>query len=70
MNTTEIRIKVANYMEVGFTMKEAFEGIRNARKKEGRKQTTTDKIAESKQAQGAYEYGNFGKEYAKTKWGS
>jgi hypothetical protein len=31
MNTSEIRSKIAAYMEVGFTMSEAFEAIRNSK---------------------------------------
>ena len=30
MNTTEIRKKVAEYMEVGFTLKEAFANIKDS----------------------------------------
>ncbi len=69
MNTTEIRKKIAAYMEVGFTTKEAFEGIRNAKRNEGKKQTTADKIAAIQQRAGTYEYGFSGKEYGNRKWG-
>lgn len=41
MNTTEIRKKVSDYMEVGFTMSEAFanikDSLRERRKKSGHK---------------------------------
>lgn len=41
MNTTEIRKKVAAYMEIGFTMSEAFyhikDSLRERRKKSGHK---------------------------------
>lgn len=69
MNTTEIRKKVAAYMEVGFTMKEAFTGIRNAKRNEGKKESIADKIAASQQRAGTYEYGFSGKEYGNRKWG-
>ena len=69
MNTTEIRTKVASYMEVGFTISEAFEGIRNAKRNEGKKETITDKIAASQQRTATYEYGFTGKEYGTRKWG-
>jgi len=70
MNTTEIRKKVAAYIEVGFTMKEAFEGIRDAKRNEGKKQTIADKIAASQERSGTYEYGFTGKEYGNRKWGN
>lgn len=66
--TTEIRKKVAAYMELGFTMKEAFEGIRNAKKNEGKKEKLVDKIAAIQQKLGTYEYGNFGREYGNRKF--
>lgn len=69
MTLTEIRKKVSDYMDLGFTMKEAFEGIRNAKKNEGKKQTTADKISYSQQRAGTYEYGFTGKEYGNRKWG-
>jgi hypothetical protein len=69
MNTTEIRKKVAAYTEVGFTIQEAFAGIRNAKRNEGKKETTADKIAASQQRAGTYEYGFTGKEYGTRKWG-
>lgn len=69
MNTKEIRKKVQAYMEVGFTMKEAFEGMRDAKRNEGKKETTADRIAASQQRAGTYEYGFTGKEYGNRKWG-
>lgn len=44
MTTTEIRTKVAAYMEVGFTMKEAFACIKDAARVRSRK---TSKVAEA-----------------------
>lgn len=70
MNTiTKIRKRVAEYMEVGFTAKEAFKAIRDSKRNEGKKETTSDKIAASQQRSGTYEYGLFGKEYGNRKWG-
>lgn len=66
--TTEIRKKVAAYMDLGFTMKEAFEGIRNAKRNEGKKEKLVDKIAATQQKLGTYEYGNFGREYGNRKF--
>lgn len=56
-------------MEVGFTMSEAFQNIRDSRRDVGRK---TSKVAEAQaraaHANGTYEYGSFGKEYGNRKF--
>jgi|688.fasta_scaffold542641_2 hypothetical protein len=65
---TEIRKKVSDYMEIGFTMKEAFACIRDAKRMAGKKETLADKIAASQHKAGTYEYGNFGREYGNRKW--
>ena len=44
MNTTEIRKKIADYIEIGFTMTEAFACIKDASRVRSRK---TSKVAES-----------------------
>lgn len=70
MNTLEIRKKVAEYMRVGFTMKEAFANIKDAARTRSRK---TNKVAEAKAASeernGTANYGWSGKEYGNRKWG-
>ena len=69
MNTTAIRNKVKSQMEVGFTMQEAFQNVRENMRTAG---TKTNKVAEARakaqEANGTYEYGNFGKEYANRKF--
>ncbi len=69
MNTTEIRKKVAGYMEVGFTMKEAFSFIKDSARKSRKTSKVADAIAASQQRAGTYEYGFSGKEYGNRKWG-
>lgn len=70
MNTTEIRKKVSDYMEVGFTMAEAFEAIKDAARTRSRK---TNQVAEAKAASeernGTAKYGWDGKSYGYNKWG-
>lgn len=70
MNTTEIRKKVADYMEVGFTMSEAFANIKDAARTRSRK---TNKVAEARaraeEKTGTMNYGWSGKEYGNRKWG-
>ena len=70
MNTTEIRNKVKSQMEVGFTMSEAFENLKEAKRTSGRK---VNKVAEARaraeEANGTTQYGAFGKEYGNRKFG-
>jgi hypothetical protein len=70
MSTTTIRNKVQAYMEVGFTMTEAFRNIKDAQREVGRK---TNKVAEARakaeEKNGTTQYGNFGKEYGNRKLG-
>lgn len=70
MNTLEIRTKVAEYMRVGFTMKEAFFNIKDSARVSSRK---VNKVAQAKsdlqEKNGTTEYGWSGKEYGNRKWG-
>lgn len=70
MNTTEIRKKVNGYMEVGFTMSEAFKYIKESARGTSRK---TNKVAEARAAaeerNGTTRYGWDGKSYGYGKWG-
>lgn len=69
MTITEIRKKVADYMEVGFTMKEAFVNMKDAARKSRKTTKTADAIAASQERAGTLEYGYSGKEYGNRKWG-
>lgn len=69
MNTTEIRKKVADYMEVGFTMNEAFANMKDAARKSRKTSKVADAIAASQERAGTLEYGFSGKEYGNRKWG-
>lgn len=70
MAISEIRKKVAEYMEVGFTMSEAFADIKDAERTRSRK---TNKAAEAKasseERRGTTSYGWDGKNYGNRKWG-
>jgi len=71
MNTTAIRNQVKAQMEVGFTMSEDFENLKEAKRTSGRK---VSKVAESRaraeEANGTTQYGNFGKEFGNRKFGN
>ena len=71
MNTLEIRKKVAAYMEVGFTMKEAFKMMKEAAFAEKFAPRKTNKVAEAmgRVAEKNGEYGWSGKEYGNRKLG-
>ena len=69
MNTLKIREKVAGYMEVGFTMSEAFANIKDAAKKSSKLTSTADAIANIQERSGNAKYGWNGKEYGNRKWG-
>ena len=70
MTIAEIRNRVADYMKAGFTMKEAFQNMKNEAKTSNRK---TNKVAEAKAASeernGTTKYGWDGKSYGFNKWG-
>jgi hypothetical protein len=68
MTYTEAKKKISSFLEVGFTIAEAKQGIRDAAKKTT-KMSVADKIAASQQKAGTYNYGFTGKEYGNRKWG-
>lgn len=69
MNTSAIRSQVAKYMEVGFTMSEAFKNMKLAKREAGRKSSKlADSRARAEEANGTTQYGNFGKEYGNRKF--
>lgn len=71
INTTAIRTKISQYMEVGFTMKEAFDNMRWDRKTSGRKYSiVAEARAKAEEATGTYQYGWDGKSYGNNKWGN
>ena len=70
MNTQEIRNRIAKYMEVGFTMSEAFDCIRREKQSSNKKESMVDKIAAMQERAGTYQYGFTGKEYGNRKWGN
>jgi hypothetical protein len=69
MTYSEIKNRIEKYMEVGFTMTESFECLRNEIKRQGEKVRMVDRIAEAQQKNGTYQYGWTGKEYGNRKWG-
>ena len=69
MTYTEIKNKIAAYVEVGFTQKEAFANLRDSLRERSRKSSKiADAQARAAEANGTYQYGNFGKEYATRKF--
>lgn len=71
MNTLEIRTKVAAYMEVGFTMSEAFKMLKESAFQAKFAPKKVNKVAEAmgRVAEKRGEYGWSGKEYGNRKWG-